>query len=60
MNLRFEGRWRWAIAVAVFVGVAVGQFLPDGRHLLVRATAVGAVTATCLAATLAVRVRLGE
>jgi uncharacterized BrkB/YihY/UPF0761 family membrane protein len=48
MNLQFEGRWRWALAIAVAAGLMVGTVLPDGWHLVVRSVIVGAVTAAIL------------
>ena len=60
MNRRFEGRWRWAVAVAVFVGVSVGLLLPDDWHVLLNGAVVGAVTALCLVAAVAVRERTGR
>ena len=59
MNLEFEGKWRWAIAVAVFVGMVVGMFLPSDWNLLIRSAIVGAVAAVCMFAAAAIRAATG-
>jgi len=46
--------------VAVFVGVSVGLLLPDDWHVLLNGAVVGAVTALCLVAAVAVRERTGR
>ncbi len=55
VNLRFEGRWRWALAIAVAAGLVVGTVLPDRWHLLVRSVIVGATTAAVLFAAAGIR-----
>lgn len=59
MNLQFEGRWRWAIAIAIFVGFVVGMFLPDEWNLVVRSAIVGSVAAVCMFVAAAIRAATG-
>ncbi len=60
MNHRFDGKWRWAITIAVFIGAAVGMVLPEEWHLLVRSVVVGLVTGALLFAVAALRPVRGD
>ena len=55
MSYRFDGRWRWAIAAAVFTAVMIGQTLPADWHLLIRTGIVGLVTLAILLLATAIR-----
>ncbi len=55
MNHRFDGKWRWAIVIAVSISTAVGMVLPEEWPLLVRSVVVGLVTAALLFVVAALR-----